>query len=207
MRAARRSDPLLRDTLHWRRTRLWLWGWDIVAFLTLVILVVYGSSHGPSNSGPPALPLFIYVLSPVFVAAMTGLVFLPRAARKSGDQRLRRHLQWFGLFIFLALFRFVMIFIAGGLENVIPTVIANAIGGYCLYRSVRFLVPLNRISMGAGDDGKYFGRFFLHSLCSYSCDTFIFGFLGFQYSKGPLCCCRSNFSNNQSAFSTPYPLK
>jgi hypothetical protein len=144
MRATRRSDPLLRDTGRWSKIRFWLWGWNILAFLTLVGLVL-GAPLASVISGPPPLPLFIYVLSPIFVTVITGLAFLPRAAKKSGDQRLRRHLLWFALFIFLGLFFFVMIFIAGGLENAIPTVVANAIGGYCLYKSVRWLVPISRI--------------------------------------------------------------
>jgi hypothetical protein len=146
MRAARRSDPLLRDTGHWSKIRLWLWGWNILAFLTLVGIVVGATISGEIGAGPPPLPLFIYVLSPIFVTVITGLVFLPRAAKKSGDQRLHRHLLWFALFIFLGLFFFVMIFIAGGLENAIPTTVANAAGGYSLYKSVRWLVPISRIS-------------------------------------------------------------
>jgi len=148
MRTARRSDPLLRDTGYWSKIRLWLWGWNLLAFSALVFSVAYSAatqSYNPQG-GPPPLPIFLYLLSPIFVTIITGLAFLPRAAKKSRDKRLRRHLQWFALFLFLALFFFVMIFIAGGLENTIPTVVANVIGGFCLYKSVRWLVPIGHLA-------------------------------------------------------------
>ncbi len=148
IRTARRSDPLLREVLHWRQVRIGLWALIIVAFSTLVITFVGAFLVGAStNNGPPPLPIFIFFLSPIFVAAISGLVFLPRAAKRSGDRRLGKHLQWFGLFVFFVLFHFVLIFFTGGLLNGILTSISEVIGGYCLYRSVRWLVPLNRITL------------------------------------------------------------
>ncbi len=147
MNTARRSDPLLREIYHWRQVRKGLWGLIIVSFIVLVALFV-GSALGvaPSANATPSLPLFIFVLSPIFVAAITGLVFLPRAGRKSGDKRFGNHLRWFGLFIFFVLFHFVLIFFTAGLLNGVLTSLFEIIGGFCLYFSVRWLVPLNKIT-------------------------------------------------------------
>ncbi len=140
IRTARRSDPLLREVLHWKQLRIAFWVWVGAAFSLLVGVMIIAPS-----SGAPALPLFISILSPIFLAAICGLVFLPRAARMAGDKRFGKHLLWFGLFIFFILAPLVSIFFIGGWPSLFTFAISQTIGGFCLYRSIRWLVPLNRL--------------------------------------------------------------
>lgn len=165
VRIARRSDPLLRDVLHWKIVRVVLWAWIGVAFLSLVVAVgssaLYDAMHGllnsTSSSGPPALGLFLFLLSPIFVVAITGPIVLRRAAKWTGDRRFAKHLLWFGLFIFFVLISLVAIFLplgsgfAGSLQFQIEVAIPEIIGGYCLYKSVRWLVPLNPLPSVSND--------------------------------------------------------
>jgi hypothetical protein len=153
IRTARRSDPLLRQVFNWERRRRVFWVWVIAAFCTLVGSIVPVSHGVPPNTGPPPLPIFLFILSPMFLVAILGLVLLPRAAKFAGDKRFGRHLLWFGLFIFFVLFSLINIFIpflytptTPALVPVLSFAIPQVVGGYCLYRSVRWLVPLNRIT-------------------------------------------------------------
>jgi hypothetical protein len=146
---ARRTDPFLRNTFHWRRVRIVLWADILLAFSSLTILVA-SSPPSAANGGPPALPIFIFLLSPIYLVGIVGLVLLPIAARKSGDFALRTHLRWFGLFVFLGLFNFLVAnWISYGLTNESMTLVANIIAGFCLYRSARSLAPLNRLENGS----------------------------------------------------------
>lgn len=137
LRAARRSDPLLRDTLHWGQVRKALWP---VYLGILAILVVWTAL----NLGETLL-----YLAPSLIVIISGLLYLPAAARRSKDPVLRRHFTWFGLF-------FIGFFLAsfGELGNFpfdvggdLLTISGLLISSYFLYRSARSLVPLNKITL------------------------------------------------------------
>jgi hypothetical protein len=141
--AARRSDPLLRNTLFWGRLRIILWTVIIIAigFVTVLFAFLYATGTPPSDSVNPPLPELLLIISPVFIAGVSGVIFLPFAARRSKDMTLRRHLIWLGLSVFLSLG-------LGGPFFPAPfPFLFDIAAGYCLYRSARSLVPLNRLSL------------------------------------------------------------
>ena len=132
--AAKRSDPLLRDTLHWRSLRLVLWP----------LIISFAAAAVVSNFSLP----FNIILTLV-----AGAASLPVAARRSRDPTMRRHLIWFGLY---AAFLLAFFFNLGGLLNVSigspASFVFLGIGSlmyfaasYCLYRSAVSLAPLRQL--------------------------------------------------------------
>ena len=152
--AARRSDPLLRDTLQWSRVRRYMWA--LVIFLASV--------SGLANFLLPA-PIkyssfegILFTQSAYVLVFGIGAVVLPLSVLKSRDLTLRKHYRWFGMsLLFLLLFGIVVgpappENFLGGTEFT-PFVIADFeaaffcmfMAAYCLYRSARSLAPLNRM--------------------------------------------------------------
>jgi hypothetical protein len=136
--AARRTDPLLRDTLHWSKLRILIWVLNLVGVGVTATLAITNSDYTYLPSDPILLGL---TSVPGFSIPISALVILPLIARRSKDLNLRKHIIWFGAFpiiqlaaILLALFLWSGTFFVG-----------FAFGGYFLYRSARSLVPLNRI--------------------------------------------------------------
>jgi hypothetical protein len=149
--AARRSDPLLRDTLGWTRLRLLLWP-------TLVVLAVVGGAANITIPNP-SFEETVFFSSPYFVALGAGLATLPAAALRSKDITLRGHFRWFGLFALFLLF-FVIATIPTSSINFSTSGFTTAVifdfeaafvfmfvAGYCLYRSARSLAPMNKLSL------------------------------------------------------------
>ncbi len=131
--AARRADPLLRDTLYWRRLRFVFW---VILVGSAVVSILLQMQF-----------LFLIVL---FIVPISGAVFLPIAASRSGDASLRRQLKWFGAFVLLLLVVSILAGSSGQGANVY--IVAATLGGiyaadYCLYKSAKSLVPLNRLSL------------------------------------------------------------
>jgi len=140
--AARRSDPLLRDSLRWKKIRGPLWIANIAAF-------VFGLfNHLPVQYGLTLIP---------------GVVLLPVIARRSGDSTFRTQIKWFGFYVLLLAASFGALLFLGALLSTKPPVnpsspyssplydlgialFALLVWGaaYCLNRSARSLVPLNR---------------------------------------------------------------
>lgn len=135
--AARRSDPFLRDIYRWSKVRLILWP----------LLVLSWVANIPNWSPTPLFSLFFLIF--LFLPFVTGAIYLPISAIRSRDTTFRRHLRWFGFFaIFLvgaAVFGALSFLI--GPVAFLPASVLFVLGGYCLYRSAKSLVPLNRISL------------------------------------------------------------
>jgi hypothetical protein len=142
--AARRSDLLSRDNLHWSKVRLLLWAFNIVSVGYFLLLVVATGGHVPSptfQAGPLTVPGALLLLTgTIFVAMISAGVMLPIVARRATDSTLRRHLAWFGLGI---VFLVIPLFPAAGVVG------DFAIFGlsYCMYRSAKHLIPLNRLPL------------------------------------------------------------
>ncbi len=152
MLSARRADPLLRDTARWTQLRTPLW---IIMILTIAFAI--GSSVA-GYSGYDGIFLIPFIL-----VAISGGAFLPRAARRSKDMTFNRHLKWFGIFVVLAVV-WLIVALFGTFQAMNPVTLLTsplttmgsyvidladimglAVAGYCLYKSARSLVPLNRI--------------------------------------------------------------
>jgi hypothetical protein len=149
MLAARRTDPLLRDTFHWRKLRF-----VILSLAALGIIATTGFLFLTDNFGAgivnynPNAPSFYLTLlfSPAFFIFIPAGVVLAIAAFRSGDLAFRRHLLWFGLFAIISLGPEILgIFTADRETHIIIVAIFAPVYGYCLYRSARALVPLNKI--------------------------------------------------------------
>ena len=141
--AARRSDPLLREILGWRRVRLVLWPLVVIGFVA--VQIPYTQYAALTSSLLSVTPLLLSVFIPLGCAA----VYLPMSAFRSKDPTLRRHLLWFGIFaasiLTTAIFFNIVQSFAATISLAI-SLVTSVFGGYCLYRSARSLVPLNRIS-------------------------------------------------------------
>ncbi len=164
---SRRADPLLRDTLHWSKARYVFWFSQIfnVSFIVLGTIFsiitrnptlanqILQGNNGAFTSIPAIIANLAWIL-----AFGSFVVFVPVAIRAK-DPTMRRHLKW--LVILAALTG--SFFLASGILGTIGgatvanflsspagTLFTNTIFlltiGYCLYRSARALVPLNRIS-------------------------------------------------------------
>lgn len=141
---ARRTDPLLRDTFNWRKARVALW-------IILIALEALGFAHFIGilyNINLPAVASLFSDLVPVIFIILVGGILLPVSALRSRDRTLRRHLEWFGLFVFLAYAGLIPGDIVGA--NTLTLLVTDLIwlaSGYCIYRSVKSLVPLNKLSI------------------------------------------------------------
>lgn len=146
--ASRRLDPLLRDILCWSKVRYAFWAYEIFATFFTLLDAIFSHAAGT--------PLFLthivtygYTISFPFVFLVplfSFLVLIPVAIRAK-DPQLREHFRWLGLMAVIAL---VYLIPLGGPsttpEGLLIGTIVVLILGYCLYKSARSLVPLNRIS-------------------------------------------------------------
>ncbi len=150
--ASRRTDPLLRDTIHWKRIRIGLWAVLDVLIAGYFAALIYSLATG-------TLSPFLYI-DPliILIPFVSAIVTLPIVSRRSKDTSLRRHLKWFALFGACALVGILVTFLLGYISGTTiatppslytntPIMAGATIGGYCLYRSAKSLVPLNRISL------------------------------------------------------------
>jgi hypothetical protein len=150
MRASRDLDPLSRDSLHWGTARYVAWALSLVGIAGTVGFLIVTGNYGFYDNPPPGLgsdAIQLMSLLPYFVTPIAGFVALPIGALRSKDKSFKRQLQWFALAL---LFLFVFSSIAGLVPN--NSLLQNDFYGltflfvaYCLYRSVRALVPLNSI--------------------------------------------------------------
>jgi hypothetical protein len=155
--ASRRSDPLLRDTLHWSKIRVFLWIAIIITtaipFLILGYISVTSSQalFDQLNSGTLGGADFSFLLNVVvinfpIVIPICGLIYLPAIAlRAKWDRSLRRHFLWFAPASVAMLLIFFGPTSGTGVFGEIVTPLVVVIMGYSLYRSAKALVPLSYV--------------------------------------------------------------
>jgi hypothetical protein len=168
----RRSDPLFRSILHWRKLRIAIW--CVLAFTT--IFASYASIYLPacfSTANTPACVnsamsnsnwasavlgfwggLFWVDASLVLILGAVGLLI---GAKRSSDAVLRQSLKWLGVGLLcvpglvlvstveaiLGVSYYDMIYSYG----ILPWNALAILLGYALYRSARSLAPLNRLPL------------------------------------------------------------
>ena len=150
MLAARRTDPLLRDTLRWSKVRFIVLGVNAlgIGVTAVVTLATNNFGHGITQYNPnlPTYYLFLLFL-PVYATIGSAIAGPSTSARRSGDPALRKHLLWFGISgaVTLGLAITGPFLRVPQLLGIVVVLFAPAYG-YCLYRSAKALVPLNRFS-------------------------------------------------------------
>jgi hypothetical protein len=169
VKIARRSDPLLRDTLSWSKLRILLWTIIIGAFISTYYFSISSALAGGSLSNAPSLPLLISLVTALATPFVSGLVVLPISAARSKDPIFRRHLKWFSIFVIVlgttvwlavsAIFQgsvtgFIDIIEVIGKVPVLNevTFLVIIIASCALYQSARSLAPINRLTLGEGPD-------------------------------------------------------
>lgn len=159
--ASRRSDPLFRDTMGWSRIRPAVWVFEIFGIVAAFASFFYYFAAVNPPDYLNNLLNYIYPI-PIYIAAFCGVLVMPIAARRSRDSTLRKHLEWF--FVFIA----TQLVLQGGVNQIFlsPTSgpfllvaeVSLIIGLYPLYRSVRSLVPLYKFGVEkAADMGEAAG--------------------------------------------------
>ena len=143
--AARKSDPLYRNSFHWREVRLAMWPIVAGATIALVLIALADPSLLFPSSGNATLLFSALILTAIFGVFGAGLLVLPVVGRRSRDQVLRRNLEWFGLFAASFALFFVLIVLSSGTTNFILSSMTYVVGSYCVYRGTRSLAPINRL--------------------------------------------------------------
>jgi uncharacterized membrane protein len=146
--AARRTDPLVRDTLWWARLRYVLWALIVGATVGAASLASYYQATIGTE------PWFMFNgqygvgYMPAWFVLAAGVIALPVSASRARDKLLRRNIGWLGAFV-------ILIQIVG-FE---PSSVANSqfgifgvlfLASLCLHLSARSLVP-HWIARGTGD--------------------------------------------------------
>lgn len=146
---ARRSDPLLREPLHWKQLRLVVWAIMAISISSLIFLSAYTIFAGFIASTTLVIGL---QTSTYFSFLIPGIPAMFLGASRSRDEVFRRTLKWFGFFFLFLFVGFGAYFAtASGLVNISNDVLGATQGyvlipgAYCLYRSARSLAPLGRI--------------------------------------------------------------
>ena len=137
-RAGRRSDPQLRDTLHWSKLRGPLW------VLTILATVFQDSdilARGTilTNRPPSGIVGNASFIETVFVVAFSAAL-LSFVAFRSRDPALRRNLGWFGAALVATLMSPVL---AANVPYKLGAAAGFVLLGFFLYKSAKSLVPIN----------------------------------------------------------------
>jgi hypothetical protein len=161
--AGRRSDPLLRDPLRWRRVRFLFWGVILSGVILnfsyaayTLLLLGHLPSGGTTTTTFPAVLIIVFSLAAFLAPPLAGAILLPVVYRRSRDMFFRKHLRWLAaLSIWLLSFLVAALGpIGGAVGNQVSNALFDAgyVGvGYFLYRSAKSLVPLNRLSFEADE--------------------------------------------------------
>ncbi len=136
---ARRSDPRLRNILHWEKVRFAAW-----AFLIWVVITSVYAQVTSDNTGSN-------IVVPLFALAVIGAPPLFIGARRSMDRSLRESLKWLGAGM-VSLLGILLVAIVEAALNVSDSYYASEgyaavvlLFAYLLYKSARSLAPINRI--------------------------------------------------------------
>jgi hypothetical protein len=162
--ANRRSDPLLRDTLKWNKIRFLFWALAIYASITILAYLMYseitqdslylnqlfsniGSGTGSQN---PILGISVALLyGPLFF--IICLLYIPAMAiRSRRNLSVIRYLKWASVAI-VVFFVIAVFFEPPGpipftYSDDIVLLVMYPLVSFLLYKSVRSLIPVSRIS-------------------------------------------------------------
>jgi hypothetical protein len=151
---ARRSDPLLRNIIHWEKVRIVIWA----ALLGLAATLLYYSFAVNFTVNSPMVLnalLLAYITLPFAIGGPAILI----GARRSRDAVLRGSLRWFGMFLLILLLSILVntivlqgIFGVGSYDlyysyPALPAAVVVNLAAFSLYKSARSLAPTNKLSL------------------------------------------------------------
>ena len=148
--AARRSDPLYRDSLRWNSFRKVVWLAITLAIVAFFAETAYYVVTVGTLSQPTPLPVVVASGVVIFGTLIPCSLVLPVSFRRSKDTTLKKQLEWLFLFIAIqllfAIYGFGLaynnpsLYVPGVLVVIMPS-------GFSLYRSARSLIPLHKFSL------------------------------------------------------------
>jgi hypothetical protein len=145
MSAARRADPLLRDTLGWSKLRIPLWISIAAGFGIIYVWTGYAILHDNlillNQLNLDAFPSIIMNLSFNYLTLLpyVGIVFVVVVAiRTKWDKVLRRHLIWVAIALILVFYGF-------NIDLPGTYVIVFLLVSYSLYQAARSLAPIGHV--------------------------------------------------------------
>jgi hypothetical protein len=123
VRVARRSDPLRRNTLHWTKLRIFIWG---ILSIAIVEGLVWAFVSDLNYLSSPAGLGGAFLRSPFTPAAAFGIVALAVNRRRISDITLKRHIKW------LVFFVLILFFATRLLEDPQPSYSSSCSQDYCV---------------------------------------------------------------------------
>jgi hypothetical protein len=152
----RRSDPLLRDILHWGTLRYFLW-FDVglLGFFNVAPGIIPSLSVGVTGY---VFGVIGWLTSAFILFGLSGIAIFV-GARRSGDIVLRSSLKWIGALLLVTILSFVVDTSEAALVTnlsystydyfysyaALPGGAVYVVMGYCLYRAIRALAPIGKI--------------------------------------------------------------
>ncbi len=149
VKVARRSDPLLRNIIHWEKTRYlgWIGVGLIDVFNTLSVVL-------PSTQANLAGELATFFIPIPLVIGGAGILV---GSTRIKDPLLKGNLKWLGLVLVFSILVDIVSLVEGleGFSNFqvyysYPALLGAPfwiLAGYCLYRAARSLAPISHFSL------------------------------------------------------------
>ena len=160
---ARRSDPLLRNTIRWTGVRKPIWALLVILDILVFGIAISSVASGGSLAGPPPRDELVGLTLFLTIPLLLDVVLLPLSAVRSRDPVLHRHLRWLS-FLVLDVFGLAILFVPALLSNqgtgfldLSKAIVAQPASNlaffclplaaaYLLLRSAGSLAPINRMS-------------------------------------------------------------
>lgn len=149
VKVARRSDPLLRNIIHWEKTRYI--GWAGVALIFVFNALSLSPSAGLANLSGELVTILISV---PFIIGGAGVLV---GATRIKDPMLRGNLKWLGLALLVSIVEDILFLLESlaGLSNYeiyysywgLISFVITMVVAYCLYRAARSLAPISHFPM------------------------------------------------------------
>ena len=151
---ARRSDPLLRDSLRWSKLRILLWI-DILVGMTIGLVFLAPSIVSSSGGNPVTNLISFYDANVIafWIVGFASLAALITSSLRTKDVILRKQITALGIYVVALIFQGVPSLVAGNLQLAstglvisILALVAYLVNSLALVRTARSLAPVNRLS-------------------------------------------------------------
>lgn len=149
VKVARRSDPLLRNIIHWEKTRYV--GWIGVGLIAVFNSLSVALPAAQANLAGELVTIFISI--PLVIGGAGILI----ASTRIKDPMLKNNLKWLGLVLVFAIITDIVSLAEGlvGISNYdvyysYPALIGAPfwiLAVYCLYRAARSLAPITHFTL------------------------------------------------------------